>query len=84
MKKSYYSIYDNLGQQFLVPVLFDNDNMAQRWFKTLVNDKENDTIYNNPEDYELHKIGTFDFTTGNLEAENYKIVDGKAVKNGEN
>lgn len=83
MKKSYYAIYDNLGQQYMTPILFDNDQMAIRWFKGVVNNKENDTIFNNPADYELHKIGTFDFMTGYMEGESSKLVVGKAVKNGE-
>lgn len=81
MIKKYYSIYDNLAQQFLTPVLFDNDNMALRWFKGVVNDSKNETIYNNPEDYEFYLVGSFNFSTGEVIGENVKLVDGKAVKN---
>lgn len=84
MQRDYFAIRDNLANAFMTPVLFDNENMALRWFTGVVNSKEqNEVIYNNPSDFELWKIGAFDFTTGNVVANLDKLATGLSVKKGE-
>lgn len=84
MQRDYFAIRDNLANAFMTPVLFDNENMAIRWFTGVVNSKEqNEVIYNNPGDFELWKIGAFDFTTGNIVGNLDKLATGLSVKKGE-
>lgn len=84
MQRDYFAIRDNLANAFMTPVLFDNENMALRWFTGVVNTKEqNEVIYNNPGDFELWKIGAFDFTTGNIVGNLDKLATGLSVKKGE-
>ena len=83
MRKNYYAIYDNLGQTFNVPVLFDNDATATRWFTNVVNSKENDIIYSNPQDFDLYKLGSYENNTGELTPGFEKLISGKSVKKGE-
>lgn len=84
MQRDYFAIRDNLANAFMTPVLFDNENMAIRWFTGVVNSKEqNEVIYNNPGDFELWKIGAYDNVTGNLIANLDKLATGLSVKKGE-
>lgn len=81
MKNQYYAIYDNVSELYGIPVLFQNEKMATRWFKDVINDpKGNETIFNNPNDFELWKLGTFDNSTGAIEPMISKIVNGTSVK----
>lgn len=84
MQRDYFAIRDNLANAFMTPVLFDNENMALRWFTGVVNSKEqNEVIYNNPGDFELWKIGAYDNVTGNLVGNLDKLATGLSVKKGE-
>lgn len=84
MQRDYFAIRDNLANAFMTPVLFDNENMAIRWFTGVVNSKEqNEVIYNNPGDFELWKIGAYDNITGNLIGNLDKLATGLSVKKGE-
>lgn len=84
MRKQYYAIKDNLSEMFMVPVLFENENVALRWFTGVVNSKEqNEIIYNNPGDFELWKLAIFDNASGNIESMLEKIATGLSVKKGE-
>lgn len=81
--RKYYAIKDNLAEVFLNPIAFHNDNEAMRWFQTVINDKKNDVIYENPQDYELYCIGTWEEKSGLFTGSLNKLVDGKAVKRNE-
>lgn len=84
MTRTYYAIKDNLAEAYMTPVLFDNDNLAIRWFTGVVNSKEqNEVIYNNPEDFELWKLGEFDNQSGTIYPGVQKLVTAKSVKKGE-
>lgn len=84
MQRDYFAIRDNLANAFMTPVLFDNENMALRWFTGVVNSKEqNEVIYNNPGDFELWKIGAYDNISGNIVGNLEKIATGLSVKKGE-
>lgn len=84
MQRDYYAIRDNLANSFLTPVLFDNENVAIRWFTDVVNSKDvNEVIYHNPGDFELWKLGVFDNISGNIAANLDKLATGLSVKKGE-
>lgn len=83
MQRDYYAIRDNLANSFLTPVLFDNENVAIRWFTDVVNSKEqNEVIYNNPGDFELWKLGVYDNISGNIASNLDKLATGLSVKKG--
>lgn len=75
-----YSVLDNLAQRYTRPFLIETEQEAIRLFKMSINDPKNDLMYNNPEDYSLWALGTFDERTGKIDHELKKIVDGRAVK----
>lgn len=84
MKNQYYAIRDNLSEMYMTPVLFQNENVALRWFSGVVNQKDqNEVIYNNPADFELWKLGIYDNNTGDLVPMLEKIATGLSVKKGE-
>ena len=84
MKNQYYAIRDNLSEMYMTPVLFQNENVALRWFSGVVNSKEqNEVIFNNPADFELWKLGIYDNNTGDLVPMLEKIATGLSVKKGE-
>ena len=84
MKNHYYAIKDNMAGIFLTPVLFQNENVALRWFTGVVNSKEqNEVIYNNPQDFELWKLAEYDNTTGAIIPDIEKMATGLSVKKGE-
>lgn len=77
----YYAIKDNLAERFLTPFICHNDNEAKRMFITTVNDKNNmQIIYENPQDYELYKIGTWEEDLGVMEKDFRKLADATACK----
>lgn len=81
MMMKYFAIKDNLANMFMTPVLFQNENMALRWFSGVVNDpKENKIIFDNPADFELWKIGSYENTEGVIKAELDKMATGLSVK----
>lgn len=81
MKNQYYAIKDNVSELFMTPVLFQNENVAKRWFKDVINNEsQNETIFNNPQDFELWKLGIYDNETGVIESFVQKILSGSAAK----
>lgn len=66
--KSIYSVYDNQTKTFNMPFFAANDPTALRSFKNEANraDAAN-TIYTNPEDFSLVKLGTFNEDTGEIQ-----------------
>ena len=73
------AVKDELTNSFLQPTMIESIEEAQRLFAYQVNSiglwKEN------PEDYSLYHIGTFDQETGTLIGiEPVKVIGGRAVK----
>lgn len=56
-----YSIKDRL-QNFIPPVPFANEQIAQRWYKEMLS--ENLTMRMSPGDFGLWKLGEWDSDTG--------------------
>lgn len=78
--KKIVAVEDNLAKKFGAPFVCESDEEALRLFKMTVNDKRNDLIYNNPEDYALWSLGEYDERTGLIIPEPNKIADAKSVK----
>jgi len=74
-----YAIYDKVAQVFTEPMILTNDAVAQRITSNCVNNYEHN-YYQNPEDYELWKIGTFDDNEGEIVRDRKKIVDAVTLK----
>lgn len=74
MKTNIYSVYDKKAECFSQPFNMVNDAVAMRVIKNCVRDKTHN-YGQNPEDYALYKIGTFDDVVGELEQEQSKIMD---------
>lgn len=77
---NWYAIKDNLAEVFFAPMLFDNDEVAKRYFAAFINSKENDVISQNPQDYDFFKLGAFDRSTGDIAANKHLLVNGRSVK----
>lgn len=63
-----FSILDTKAGVFSTPFFQVNDAVAVRSFKDAVNDPTH-TFYRNAEDYELHRLGDFDDSTGLVECD---------------
>lgn len=57
-----YAVKDELTGKFLQPIFMDNDEVALRWFKYVVNNT--DMWKYNAAMYSLYKIGTFNDVEG--------------------
>lgn len=71
-----YCIYDRL-QGYTPGIPFYSDDLAKRWFKTKM--ETDPTLIHSPEDYELHKIGTFHTDTGKVDNLNGETLIEKGV-----
>ena len=79
-----YSVKDELTGKFHNPMFLPNSDVVEdeikRLFRTQVN---NTTLWKeNPEDFSLWCLGSFDDTTGVHTSEATKICDGRSVLNG--
>lgn len=61
--KKVYSVKDTKGA-FMDPMLADNDALAVRAIKTVVNNQKGSLLATYPEDFELWYVGDFDEITG--------------------
>lgn len=77
MKYNFYCVKDELTDRYNSPVLMINDDEAKRAFKSQVN---NIQIWkDNPADFSLYNMGTFEEETGDMTFEPYKVVGGRSV-----
>lgn len=84
MKNYYFAIKDNMAGIYLTPVLFQNENVALRWFNGVVNSKDqNEVIFNNPQDFELWKLAEYNNEDGTIIPDIEKMATGLSVKRGE-
>ena len=68
MKMNAYAIYDTAGLTFMRPFFTSSDAMALRAFKDVVSDATH-VICKHPEDYSLHRLGTWCDQTGDFNNE---------------
>lgn len=80
MTMEFYAIKDETANRFMSPSLIATEDEAKRAFKSQVN---NIQIWkDNPEDFSLYRLGSFDETTGTIIGiVPEKIVNGRSVVN---
>lgn len=74
----YYAIHDKKAEKYFIPVVFENDAVAVRWFTSVINGEEI-IIKDYPEDYTLEMIGKFDERTGIFTPDLKIIMSGTTV-----
>lgn len=72
-----YALKDNLAGVYMQPQLFQNENVALRNFTEIINGTG--VFKNNPADFELWKVGTYDDQEGIVIPEPEKIATGLSV-----
>lgn len=75
---NYYAVKDELANRFLAPTLMNNDELAKRQFKSQINNIE--LWADNPADFSLYRLGTYDDETGVMTSSIEKLVGGRSVK----
>ena len=72
-----YAVKDELTNTFLQPTFAENDLEITRIFAYQIN---NTPIWkDNPSDYSLYKLGTFNEETGEIKSKIEKLTGGRAV-----
>lgn len=56
------AIKDKLSGRFMQPIFVENEEMAKRWFKHILDTTE--IFKDNKKDFELYKLGKFDDDLG--------------------
>lgn len=74
-----FSVKDELTSHFLAPVMMLNEDEAKRQFKSQVNNIQ--LWKDNPSDFSLYKLGSFDEDTGEILYKPEKIIGGRSVLN---
>lgn len=75
------SIRDRAVEAFQPVGCSRSEGEAIRGFQDIINNPQNQLIYNHPDDYDLYTLGHFDDHTGAIETHApKKIADGKQLK----
>lgn len=74
MKRKFYAIYDKLAARYTYLFESENNQTATRLFQGEANRKDG-VINQNPEDFKLCTVGTFDDLTGEFENDFEKVCD---------
>lgn len=74
-----FSVKDELTSHFLAPVMMLNEDEAKRQFKSQVNNIQ--LWKDNPSDFSLYKLGSFDEESGEILYKPEKIIGGRSVLN---
>lgn len=77
MKLNMYAIYDKVAQAYKQPLILQHrDEIVIRMMRnTLADEREGTEFKNNPLDFAIYRIGSFDDNTGQVEQDLAKIVD---------
>ncbi len=73
MKLNAYTILDTASGAYTRPLFFQSDGQASRWFKDEAQNAET-PIGKHPEDYSLHRIGSFNDNTAELLPERTECI----------
>ena len=68
-----------MQDNFFTPFVQANNATAIRLMKSTLMDQRDSVMYNNPQDYDLYKLGEFDTITGEFISKVEKIINGKAL-----
>lgn len=75
MKRLIYCVRDRAAEVFGTPFLVTGEGAAIRDFKNAVNSPSKESpIYNNPEDFELYSLGSFNDNNGMYETGTPRMV----------
>lgn len=74
-----FAIFDDKAKAFMTPFFMHNQAMASRTFKHTVNDPSHQ-FSRSPEDFNLFCLGTFDDSSGKLEAKQELLFNGLQLK----
>lgn len=74
MKYEIYTIYDNVAQIYHPPMFLQNDAVAIRNITTLKNDNTT-TLGQNPDDYHLYHIASYDDQTGTIKTTTHTKIN---------
>ena len=73
----FYAVKDELANNYLAPTLMSNEDMAKRQFKSQIN---NIPLWkDNPADFSLWRLGTFDDESGEILYKPEKIIGGRSL-----
>lgn len=73
MKKVYYAVYDRKAELYSAPFLEVTDGTAIRALQEAIKDG-NHPFAKNPGDYSLHRLGTFEDKTAEIQVEDKKKI----------
>lgn len=79
MKMNFYAVKDNLTERYMNPALAEDDNVAIRQFRSNINHIP--LWQDNPSDFDLYNLGTFDDTTGEIWYDPHKVINGRSAIN---
>lgn len=71
-----FSIFDNKTNAFAPPFIHTNEATAIRAIQGTIQERPQDMMSKNPQDFELYYMGTFDDNNGK-----YQVVNPKSVGN---
>lgn len=63
-----YSVRDSKSEIYHAPQYFNTDEAAKRWIADMLQYSPEAPVTKFPEDYDLYHLGTFDQTTGQINA----------------
>ncbi len=64
MQKVYYAVYDRKAEMYSQPFLEIKDGTAVRAVQDIVINNKDHAFAKHPSDFSLHRLGSFDETTG--------------------
>lgn len=79
MKLNFYAVKDLMTERYMNPALAENDDVAIRQFKSNIN--HINLWKDNPSDYDLMCVGSFDDESGEVIGELRKVVNGRSAYN---
>lgn len=77
MIMSFYAVRDLMTERFMAPALASSDQEAIRQFKSNIN--HINLWKDNPQDFDLWKLGTYDDETGEIMYKPSKVVNGRSA-----
>ena len=79
MKLNFYAVRDLMTDRFMNPALSQDDNIAIRQFRSNINHIP--LWLDNPSDFDLWNLGSFDDETGEIIYDPKKVTNGRSCIN---
>ena len=77
MKLFFYAVKDLMTERYMSPALSESDEVATRQFKSNIN--HINLWKDNPQDFDLWRLGTYDDETGEILYDPHKVVNGRSA-----